>query len=97
LVLVEAMSCGIPVVAFNCPYGPTDIINDGKDGFLVKDRSIEVYANRVCQLMENDDLRQQMGKSAILSAQRYKAETIMPQWKCLFIDLLSSNKDEKRN
>lgn len=89
LVLVEAMSCGIPVVAFNCPYGPADIIKDGTDGFLVEDRNIEAFADRVCQLMEDDGLRQQMGKSSILSAQRYKAETIMPQWKCLFTNLVS--------
>ena len=92
LVLVEAMSCGIPVVAFNCPYGPADIIKDGTDGFLVEDRDIEAFADRVCQLMEDDDLRQQMGKSAILSAQRYKAEAIMPQWKSLFTNLVSSQR-----
>jgi glycosyltransferase involved in cell wall biosynthesis len=92
LVLVEAMSCGIPVVAFNCPYGPADIIKDGTDGFLVEDRIIETFSDRVCQLMEDDDLRQQMGKSAILSAQRYKAETIMPQWKCLFTNIVSSQR-----
>lgn len=90
LVLVEAMSCGIPVVAFNCPYGPADIIKDGTDGFLVEDRNIEAFVDRVCQLMENDDLRQQMGMSAIHSSQRYKAEIIMPQWKCLFTNLVSS-------
>ena len=92
LVLVEAMSCGLPVVAFNCPYGPSDIINDGIDGFLVENRNIEAFADRVCQLMENDDLRQRMGKSAILSAQRYKAGAIMPQWKSLFTNLVSSQR-----
>lgn len=92
LVLVEAMSCGIPVVAFNCPYGPADIINDGIDGFLVEDRNIEAFADRACQLMENDDLRQRMSKSAIHSAQRYKAETIMPQWKNLFTNLVCSQR-----
>lgn len=92
LVLVEAMSCGLPVVAFNCPYGPADIINDGTDGFLVENRNIEAFADRVCQLIENDDLRQRMGKSAILSAQRYKFEAIMPQWKSLFTNLVSSQR-----
>lgn len=90
LVLVEAMSCGVPVVAFDCPYGPGDIITDGMDGFLVEDRNIEGFANRVCQLMEDEHLRQRMGKAAILSAQRYNAETIMPQWERLFTHL--SNK-----
>ena len=43
LVLVEAMSCGLPVVAFNCPYGPAAIITDGTDGFLVDDRNINAF------------------------------------------------------
>lgn len=89
LVLVEAMSCGLPVVAFDCPYGPADIIHDGKDGFLVGDRNAEEFADKVCQLIENDKMRQQMGKAAILSAQRYNAETIMPQWKHLFTTLVN--------
>lgn len=90
LVLVEAMSCGLPVVAFNCPYGPADIINDNIDGFLIEDRNIEAFADRVCQLMENQDLRQQMGKAAIFSAQRYRAEIIMPQWERLFTNLVNA-------
>jgi glycosyltransferase involved in cell wall biosynthesis len=88
LVLVEAMSCGIPVVAFNCPYGPADIITDGVDGFLVEKRDVNVYANRVCQLIEDEQLRCDMGKAAVLSSHKYRAEIIMPQWKLLFENLV---------
>ena len=91
LVLVEAMSCGLPVVAFNCPYGPADIINDGIDGFLVEDRNIEAFADRVCQLMADEDLRLQMGRAAVLSAQRYKSETIMPKWRKMFDVIVNPN------
>lgn len=84
LVLAEAMSCGIPVIAFDCPYGPADIINNNIDGFLIKDRNIGAFANRVCLLIEKKQLRQKMGKAAVQSAQRYKAENIMPLWACLF-------------
>ena len=87
LVLVEAMSCGLPVVAFNCPYGPSDIITDGVDGFLIENRNVEAFASRICQLMDNFDLRQKMGKAAIKSAQRYKEEYIMPMWEQLFNEL----------
>ena len=93
LVLVEAMSCGLPVVAFNCPYGPADIITDSVDGFLVENRNIETFASRVCELMDNLDLRQKMGKAAIISAQRYKAEVIMPRWENLFIELTNKFKN----
>ena len=89
LVLVEAMRCGLPVVAFDCPYGPADIITDGADGFLVKNRDVEAFADRVCQLIEDKVLRQKMGKTAIQSAQRYTPERIMPLWKELFESFLS--------
>ena len=84
LVLPEAMSCGLPVVAFDCPYGPADIITDGVDGFLVKNRDINEFAGRVCQLIEDKELRVRMGHAAIKSAHRYRADVIMPKWKELF-------------
>ena len=84
MVLPEAMSCGLPVVAFDCPYGPADIITDGIDGFLIKDRNMKDYADKVCHLIENQELRRQMGQTAIRSAQRYRADHIMPSWYKLF-------------
>ena len=87
LVMPEAMSCGLPVVAFDCPYGPADIITDGVDGFLVKNRDINEFADRVCQLIENKELRMRMGQATIKSAQRYRADLIMPKWKDLFEQL----------
>lgn len=89
LVLPEAMSCGIPVVAFDCPYGPADIITDGVDGFLIRQRNIEEFANKVCLLMNNYELRIKMGKAGIESSQRYEASKIMPMWKDLLKYLTS--------
>lgn len=90
LVIVEAMSCGLPVVAFDCPYGPATIIADGQDGFVVPERDKQRYAQRVCQLIENQSLRQQMGRQAIATSSRYAADAIMPQWRQLFESLVSS-------
>lgn len=92
LVLVEAMSCGIPVVAFNCPYGPSDIITDGVDGFIVEDRNIETFANRICQLIENPALRKKMGNEGVKSSKRYCSEQIMPKWIDLFQKLITDIK-----
>ena len=91
LVLVEAMSCGLPVIAFNCPYGPADIIHEGVDGFLVENGNIRAYADRVCQLIMNIQMRQDMGRAAIISSHRYKPEQIMPLWVQLFNELISNN------
>lgn len=84
LVMPEAMSCGIPVVAFNCPYGPSEIISDGKDGFLVDCYDVEAFADKLCILIEDKVLRKQMGMNALQSALRFKKEKIMPQWNNLF-------------
>ena len=88
LVMPEAMSYGLPVVAFDCPYGPSDIITDGVDGFLVKDRSIEDFANKVCRLIEDEDLRRRMGVAGAKSSLRYSAENIMPLWRNLFESII---------
>ena len=88
LVLPEAMSCGLPVVSFDCPYGPANIISDGIDGFLIKNRDVNAFADRVCRLIEDTKLRQQIGRAAITSSQRYAADMIMPEWKVLFESLI---------
>lgn len=89
LVLPEAMSCGLPVVAFNCPYGPADIIEHGKNGFLISGRNVHSYADDVCQLIQIVELRRFMGQQGIVMAQRYQANQIMPRWQRLFSNLTS--------
>lgn len=86
LVIPEAMSCGLPVVAFDCDYGPSDIITDSYDGYLVKDRNIDVFVNRLSCLIEDKNLRIKLGKQAVKSAQRYRTDIVMPKW----IDLFNS-------
>ena len=90
LVIPEAISCGLPVVVFDCPYGPADIITDGVDGFLIMNRDIGAFFNKVCLLIENEDLRKQMGQNGVLSSQRYRADIIMPKWIELFKQLTSA-------
>ena len=89
LVMPEAMSCGLPVVAFDCPSGPSEIITDGVDGFLIRNRDINHFAERVCLLIESRDLRIKIGQAAIRSSYRFSEGRIMPEWETLFNDLLS--------
>ena len=96
LVLPEAMSCGLPVVAFDCPYGPANIITHELDGFLVPERDINRFADYVCQLIESLDLRQTMGAAGVKAAQRYQADHIMPQWQDLFVSLTSKEPSSRR-
>lgn len=88
LVLPEAMSCGLPVVAFDCPYGPAEIISDGTDGFLLSERNCEEFADMVCLLMDNMDLRAKMGKAGVAASKRYDISRMMPLWQRLFEKLV---------
>ena len=89
MILLEAMACGVPCVSFDCPYGPSDIIKNGEDGFLVEHLNTNALAKRICDLIENDALRKEMGNAARKNIQRYDKENIMQEWIRLFNFLLS--------
>lgn len=84
LVLVEAMACGLPVVTFDCPAGPDEIIADGVDGLLVPSGDVKALAEKLMALIADEDLRQRLGKQARQTAQRYNMAAISNQWKTLF-------------
>ena len=87
MVLVEAMTCGLPVVSYACPVGPKSIISDGVDGFLVPPGDEEAFASRICELIADRTLRRRMGSEAIKKAERFKPETVITQWVDLFKQL----------
>ena len=89
LVIPEAMSCGLPVVSFDCPFGPRHIITNGIDGFLIPNRDIQLFADRVCELIESEEMRIRIGQAAILTAKKYSAEQIIPKWIELYENLCS--------
>lgn len=88
LVIPEAMSCALPVVAFDCPYGPRDIVNP-ESGFLIPCYDTSLFAWRICQLIEHPALRQRMGYNAMLRAQAYHESVIMPAWMQFFESLVA--------
>lgn len=89
LVLIEAMINGVPCISFDCPYGPSDIIDNGNDGFLIPNGNIQAMADKICYLIENEEIRKEMGKKARKSAMRYAPENIMPLWDKLFNEIVN--------
>lgn len=84
MVLIEAMACGLPVVSFDCPAGPDEIITDGVDGLLVPSGDVHALAEKLMVLMSDDNLRKRLGQQARQTAQRYEMTTIANQWIALF-------------
>ena len=87
MVMIEAMACGLPVVTFDYKCGPRDIIDDGMNGFLVKEGDIEGLATAMIKIMENDILRQRMSHQARKVTEQYSEEVVMQQWLSLFSSL----------
>ena len=90
LVMPEAMSCGLPVVAFDCPYGPSEIVIEGENGYLVPLHDDDRFVECMCKLMSDLNLRQEMGRVAIGSSQKYSSVKIMPLWDDLFHKIVNS-------
>ena len=80
MVMVEAMACGLPVVAFDCPWGPRSIVSDGDDGLLAENGDTTALAANMVKLMDNDVLRKQMAAAAVKNVQRFRMERIANRW-----------------
>lgn len=83
MVLLEAQSYGLPIVSFDCPCGPRDIITNGKDGYIIKFGNIEEMVNEILKLIENYDLRKDFSKNAIKNVDKYSKDKIIKQWENL--------------
>jgi len=84
MVLIEAMSCGLPIISFDCEHGPREIIQDGINGYLVPVNNIKQLAEKIIFLIEHELIRKKMGKQATISALRFSKEPIMKRWIELF-------------
>ena len=89
MVLLEAQAAGLPIVSFACPCGPSDVVTDGRDGFLVPAGDTDALAARLLTLMRDPALRQRMGAAAYADSARFSTEAVMGQWERLFRSLLS--------
>ena len=88
MVIIEAMACGLPVVSFDCPHGPADIITDGTDGFLVENGNVELFAEKLEVLLKSETLRKEMGSACRENVKTYLPQNIIAQWNELFLSLV---------
>ncbi|AXK36119.1 glycosyltransferase family 4 protein [Streptomyces armeniacus] len=84
MTLVEAMRCGLPVVSTDCPHGPGEIIEDGADGRLVPVGRPDAFAAALLELIEDDEKRRRMSRTALESSRRYSPERVVARAERLF-------------
>jgi glycosyltransferase involved in cell wall biosynthesis len=83
MVLIEAMSKGLPVVSFACPRGPDEIVTHARDGLLVPDGDIEGLGTALLTLVEDPDRRRRYGAAALETAQQYATGPVTERWEAL--------------
>ncbi|MDH2429986.1 glycosyltransferase family 4 protein [Sphaerisporangium sp. TRM90804] len=87
MTILEAMSKGVPVVSFDCPHGPREIISHEHDGLLVRSEKAAALGAAISRVIDDEALRREMGANALRTASAYRMDVIGPRWEALLADL----------
>lgn len=80
LSLIEALSHGVPAVAYDVNYGPKDVLKNGKNGYLVPDGAVNQLVATLTKIIENPQRQQRMSDAAYRSSQQYSSDRVWEQW-----------------
>ncbi|MFW1968557.1 glycosyltransferase family 4 protein [Acinetobacter guillouiae] len=80
MVLIEAQCFGLPIISYNCPYGPSDVIKDAENGFLIENQNIEKFSEALEQLITSKKLLKEFSEKSLLNAENFNPEKIVNVW-----------------
>jgi glycosyltransferase involved in cell wall biosynthesis len=92
MVLLESKTVGVPIVSFDCPYGPKNIISNNIDGILATNQDEKALAKAIIQLIDKKELRISMGEQALINVEKFSIDKVMKSWIALFNNLLKKEK-----
>lgn len=87
MILLEAKACGLPIVSFNCPEGPADVINDNEDGFLIEPENINDLVKKVIEICKNNDLLKRFGQLSFENSSQYSELNVYQKWHKFFSEI----------
>ena len=96
MVLLEAMSAGLPVVSYDCPTGPRDIVREGVDGYVVPNGDGDALAAALGRLMDDAEMRKAFGAAAVEGAARYDIAAIARRWEELLAETEAAKTGRRR-
>lgn len=88
LVLLEAKTFGLPIVSFDCPTGPSEIVLDGVNGYLIDNYDIDVMSERIQNLIDNKDLRLEFSRNSMVGTEKFNKEQILQKWISLIEEMI---------
>ena len=90
MVLIEAMACGLPVVSFDCPCGPKDIVSHDEDGLLVPSGDIDKLADAMECILYDENMRSRYASAAAKNVRRFILPEVAKRWQILFSEIKES-------
>ncbi|WP_310558784.1 glycosyltransferase family 4 protein [Flavobacterium sp.] len=87
MVLLEAKQAGLPIISYDCQYGPKNIIHHDSDGFLIEKDNISAFSNAIEKLILNTDIRENMSINSFKNAEEFSSGSIVKLWFSLFTQL----------
>ena len=84
MVLIEAQSHALPIISYDCPHGPSEVILNDENGYLVQNQNPKSLAEAMLKLISSDNLRLKFSKNAYQNAKRYSKVEILKEWSKVF-------------
>ncbi|HBH09128.1 MAG TPA: glycosyltransferase family 4 protein, partial [Rikenellaceae bacterium] len=87
MILLEALTTGLPIVSYDCPKGPSEIVTIGANGYLAKVGDTMTLAQGICSVISNEELRSRFGAESKRRSENFTLERIMVKWDSLFREI----------